>query len=187
MFFLSPSQKRFLNSLNPLLIGAIVYSLILFRTTSAFLLPGVLRQWEILLPFIIYVGQRRTLVEGILLVLFLSHLYSLSSVAPIGVFAVYYTLIFFLARLLSYAVYANTWVTVIGVLFLVAAIGRVLLPFVCFFFGFSWSVLSLKNLAPMGVVINSVIGLAVYWGLALLDRLTFKLSPINIELAEGEV
>lgn len=164
-----------------------MYWLILFRTTLEPIMPSVLRQWDILLPFVIYVGQRRTLIEGILLVLFVSHLYSLASVAPIGIFAVHYLLIFFAARGLIYAVFANTWITILGVLFLVSVVSRLTLPAVCLFFGFSWSVLSFRNLMVGSFFINAFLGLVLYMFLGLLDRLTFKVSPINIELAEGEV
>lgn len=147
----------------------------------------MLRQWDILLPFVIYVGQRRTLIEGILLVLFVSHLYSLSSVAPIGVFAVHYLIIFFAARGLVYTVFANTWFTILGVLFLVSIFSRLTLPAVCMFFGFSWSVFSFRNLMVGSFFVNAFLGLILYVFLSFLDRLTFKVSRINIELAEGEV
>ena len=187
MLFLSPSQKRFLSSLNPLLLGGLVYLLIIVRTATDPILPSILRQWDLLLPFVVYVGQRRTLIEGILLVLFISHLFSLASVAPIGVFAVYYLALFFLARLLVYAVFANTWVTILGVLFLVSIVSRILLPLVTFFFGFTWSLLSFKNVMVGSFFVNAILGLFFYLVLSLVDRLTFKVNAISIELLEGEV
>lgn len=150
-------------------------------------MPTILRQWDLLLPFVVYVGQRRTLIEGILLVLFMSHLFSLASVAPIGVFAVYYLLLFFLARLLVYAVFANTWITILGVLFLVSIVSRFLLPFVTLFFGFSWTLLSFKNLMVGSFFVNAILGLLFYLTLNLVDRVTFKVNALSIALAEGEV
>lgn len=187
MLFLNPSQRRFLSSLNPVLLGGLVYILIIFRTTSEATMPTVLRQWELLLPFVIYVGQRRALLEGVLLVLFMTHLYSLNSVAPIGVFAIHYVAIFFAARLLIYAVYANTWTSILTLIFLLSFASRILLPLIADGFGHGWAILSWRNIMLGSLFINSGLGLVTYWALALIDKVTYKVAPINIELGGDEV
>lgn len=187
MLFLSPSQRRFLSSLNPVLLGGLVYILILFRTSGEATLPTILRRWELLLPFVIYVGQRRALLEGVLLVLFMTHLYSLNSVAPIGVFAIHYVIIFFAARLLIYAVYANTWTSILGLIFLLSFVSRLLLSVVADGFGHGWPMFSWRNLMLGSLFINSGLGLVIYWALGWIDKITYKVAPINIELAGDEL
>ena len=185
MYFLQPGQKRLITSFNPVFVGLFVLVLILIRTTSEPVIPAVLRQWDLLLPAIIYVGQRRGLFEGLLLVLFLSHLYSLCSAAPIGVFVVHYLLIFALARLLIYVIYANNWLSVSGLILFLSFISRILLPIVAKAFGHSWSIVSFQNFVWWSLLINTFVGFIVYAFLGTLDRLTYKAPPSNIELDEN--
>lgn len=187
MYFLQPGQKRFLSSLNPVLLGGFVYFLILFRTTSEAALPSVLRHWDLLLPFVVYVGQRRTIVEGLLLVLFMSHLFSLGSAAPIGLFAVHYLVIFLVARLLVYAIYANSWFSILWLIFLLGLLSRVTLPIVAHFFGHGWPVLTLRNFVPGALILNALFGLVTYGILGVIDRMTFKVGATNIELADRAI
>ena len=185
MYFLQASQKRFLSSLNPVLLGLFVYFLIVFRSTSEFSFPTLLRRWDLLLPFVIYVGQRRTVVEGLLLVLFMSHLFSLSSSAPIGVFAIHYLVIFLVARFLVYGIYANTWLSILGLIFLLGLLSRVTLPLIAGFFNHGWPILTFRNFPPLSLFLNAVFGLLTYRCLGLIDQMTYKVAPLNIELSEN--
>lgn len=184
---LSLTQKRFLSSLNPLAIAGVVYFLILFRSTSDPIMPSVIREWDILLPFAVYIGQRRNLLEGVLLVLFISHLYSLASVAPIGVFAIHYCAVFFAARFLIYVVYADRIGSIWALLFVLALASRIVYPFIAGGFGHGWPLFSFRNLLFFGFFINSTLGVVIYWGITWIDRLTFKIAPRNIELGEGQI
>jgi len=184
LFFLQPSQQRLLNSLNPVFVVMFVTGLILTRTTLEPIFPNVFRHWDLLLPFMVYFGQRRTLPEGLILALFNSHLYSLCSSAPIGVFALVYLVLFCIARLLSYVIYANTWVSILVLMFSLGLLTRILLYIAANVFGHGWHFFSFGNLAPTSLVFNAVMGYFVYSGLEWMDWFTNKVPRINIELGE---
>jgi hypothetical protein len=187
LFFLPQSQKRLLDSLNPLFLVGLVFGVILIRTTWEPLLPRFFHHWDVLLPFIIYFGHRRSMPEGIILSLFASHLYSLNSSAPIGVFTTHYLILFAVARLLSYVVYANRWFSVFLLLFSLTLLSRMVLAVTAGFFGHGWTVFSFSNFVWWAVLFNSVIGSLFFWMLELLDRATFKAPRINIELSESRL
>ena len=187
MFFLQPSQKRLLSSLNPLFLALAVFAGILLRTSFLPLLPNWLTGWDVLLPFMVYFGQRRALGEGLILSLFTSHLYSLCSSAPIGVFTSHYLVVFLLARLLSFVIYANTWFSVLLVVFVLTIAARFSLTIVAYFFGHAWPLFSGANFSWWGLLFNSVVGFAVFEMLGQLDRLTYKVPRTSIELGEGSL
>ena len=168
------------------MIALVVFGLILFRSTTQHWFPHLVRQWDLLLPFVIYFGQRRGLIEGLILSLFTSHLYSLSSVAPVGVFATVYLVLFVIARLLSTIIYANRLMSIavlIGALFVLE---RMVLTGVAFFFGHGWPLFSMDNFVWWSIFFNASVGSIFYLATSGVDRLTFKVPPINIELAETQ-
>lgn len=184
MLFLQPTQKRFLSSLNPCLMVLTVLGLITVRTTVDPWLPLMSGLWDVLFAWVIYLGQRRTLLEGGALVLFGAHLYSLSSAAPFGVFVIFYSVIFLASRLLTYVIYANTGLSVMGLLLALSVFSRFLLWVIASGFGhglFAFSTIS-ENLSYC--LMNTLAGLIVYFFVGTLDRLTFKLPRISIEMAE---
>lgn len=164
-----------------------VSSLILARTTLEPIFPNVFRHWDLLLPFMVYFGQRRTLAEGLILSLFNTHLFSLCSSAPIGLFALVYLIIFAVARLLSYVIYANTWVSILVLMFSLGILSRILLTFSSGFFGHGWPFFSFANFSLGSLVFNAVLGYFVYSALEWTDWATSKVPRINIELAEGSL
>lgn len=184
MFSLQPSQIRLLNSLNPLFVSGFVLFSILIRTTCEPWAPQWVRQWDLLLPFIVYFGQRRSLAEGLILALFTSHLYSLSSAAPIGLFTTAYLGIFVVARLLSYVIYANTWLSVLWLITALSVLARVLLTVVATAFGHGWPLLSFDNFVWWGLLFNGLAGSFYYVLIETIDRMTFKVPRINLEMAE---
>ena len=184
MFFLQPSQKRLLSSLNPIFLVLFVSFLILIRTTSEPFLPVLLRQWDLLMPFMVYFGQRRSLPEGLILALFTSHLYSLSSAAPIGVFTSLYLVIFIVARLLSYVIYANAWFSILLLMFSLALSSRILLTVISTFFGHGWPLFASGNFIWWSLIFNALTGYLTYTWLETLDKITYKVARVNIELAE---
>jgi len=184
LFFLQPNQKRLLSSLNPLFFVAVVFGLLLLRSAWTPLLPDFTRQWDVLLPFAVFFGQRRSLAEGLILCLFCSHLYSLCSAAPIGVFATNYLALFVISRLLSYVIYANTWFSILLLMLSLALLSRVVLTIVAMAFGHGWSLFSSENLTWWGLLFNGIFGYLVYGALGAIDRMTYKAPRINIELAE---
>jgi len=161
-----------------------VFILILIRTTAESLLPRFMHQWDILLPFAIYFGQRRTLPEGLILTLFTSHLYSLSSIAPIGVFATHYLILFVVARLLSYAIYANTWFSILLLMFSLALLSRLSITLVSMSFGHGWPLFSGKNFVWWSLLFNAVAGYVTYSMLEVLDSITYKSTRSTIEMSE---
>ena len=185
MYFLQPNQKRLLSSLNPVFLVVFVLLLIVFRSISEFVLPVLLRPWDVLLPFMVYFGQRRSFGEGLVLALFTSHLYSLCSSAPIGVFATYYLILFIISRLLVYVIYANTWISVFVLLLSLSLLSRLLLGIISVSFGHGWPIFSSVNISVLSLLFNAVLGLIAYVWLESLDRLTFKVPRINIELSES--
>lgn len=145
----------------------------------------MLRDWDLLLPVIIYLGQRRALIEGVILTLFICHLFSLNTAAPIGLFSIYYLCIFFLARLVAYVVYANNLISVLLLIFLLGLVSRVLLPLVTQLFNHSVFMFSSQGFSFYNLLMNTGGGFVSYWLLVLLDRLTFKVPPRNIEFEDG--
>lgn len=187
MFFLQPSQKRLLSSLNPVFLVFFVFGLVLLRTAWEPILPGFIRRWDVLLPFVVYFGQRRSLPEGLILALFTSHLYSLCSTAPIGVFTTHYLILFSVARLLSYVIYANTWFSILVLMFSLAILARFTLTLVAFAFGHGWPLFAVGNFVWWGPFLNSVVGYIIYRMVEMLDRVTYKVPRINIELSESGI
>ncbi len=162
-----------------------VFGLILTRTTMDPLFPSWFRYCDVLLPFVVYLGQRRALPEGLILTLFASHLYSLCSAAPIGVFTTNYLIIFVIARLMSYVIYANRSLSILVLIFSLTLLSHVTLSIIVTFFGHSWGVFTGGFGILFRALLNSALGGIIYGGLVLLDRLTFKAPRINIELSEG--
>jgi hypothetical protein len=167
------------------LVGAVL-GLILVRTTGKPIF-GWLIEWDILLPVVVYFGQRRTLPEGLILTLFCSHLYSLSSAAPIGVFTSYYLAIFIVARLVSYVMYASTWISILLLIFSLTVLSRFAMTGVASAFGHGWPVFAPGNLSFLQMFRGSVMGYVVYQMLGVLDLMTYKTAASNIELAESEL
>ena len=161
-----------------------VFCLILVRTTGRPILPGFFHQWDILLPFIVYFAQRRTLPEGLILSLFTSHLYSLSSAAPFGVFAAHYLILFVIARLLTLAIYANTWFSGLLLMLSLSLVSRIVLTLVAGGFGHGWPFFSTGNFVWWGLLLNALIGYLVFGFCGILDQLTCKSPKINIELMD---
>lgn len=183
MLFLHPSQRRLLNSLNPLFFILAVFALILVKTAFFPFWPGFVARWDLLLPFVVFFGQRRSLPEGIILSLFSSHVYSLCSSAPMGVFTTTYLLIFAAARLISYVVYASTSASILALMIGLSLLSRLLLPVVAGFFHPTWPVLSLENLVWWSILLNGIAGWAIYLILEIMDLMTHKAPRSNIELS----
>lgn len=149
--------------------------------------PRLLGQWDLLLAFMIYFGQRRPLFEGLLLWFFLSHLYSLQSVAPVGVFVIYYLIIFLLSRLTSEVFYAASGMSVFGLLALITLASRFILPGVAQGFESGWAVFSWRNLHPFLLLTNIFFGWLSYMGLVAIDKFSGKDSRQILDLQEGLV
>ena len=90
MYSLQNNQKKLLTNLNAIFLTLFVLVLIIFKSTSEAVVPSFFTGWDVLLPVSIYLGQRRNLWEGLVILLLHGHLYSLNSSAPIGMFVVYY-------------------------------------------------------------------------------------------------
>ncbi len=161
--------------------------LLILRTTGYFLAPSLLMQWDILLPFMIYFGQRRPIFEGLLLWFLLAHLYSLQSVAPVGLFVVYYLIVFLASRFSSEFFYATSGGAVLGLIAVVALFSRFVLPLVAEGFESGWSIFSWRNLHPGAFFINTLCGWLCYMGLGTLDKLSGKDSRQILDLHEGLV
>jgi hypothetical protein len=185
LYFLPQSQKRLLDSLNPLFLVLLVFGVIIIRTTWEPLFPRAFHHWDVLLPFIVYFGHRRSIPEGIILSLFASHLFSLNSSAPIGVFTCVYLTLFTVARLLSYVVYAHRWFSVFLLMLSLAVLSRIILTLTASLFGHGWPLFSFANFTWWAILLNAVSGSICFWVLEWVDRLTFKAPRLNIELSEG--
>ncbi len=157
--------------------------MLLLKTALYPVAPAFVQRWDILLPFVVFYGQRRSLPEGIILSLFSSHLYSLCSSAPLGVFTTTYLGIFAIARVVSYVVYASTPASILLLMMCLSLLSRVLLPLVAGFFHPGWPVLSLANLSWWGILLNGLGGWGTYVLLELMDRVTHKAPRASIELA----
>lgn len=185
--YLQTNQPRTIRSLNPIFMIGFFLVLLVVRTTGYFLAPTLLVQWDILLPFMIYFGQRRPIFEGLLLWFFLAHIYSLQSVAPVGLFVVYYLIIFLASRLTSEVFYATSSGAVLGLIALVALISRFVLPLVAQGFQSGWSVFSWRNLHPGTFLINTFLGWICYFVLGAIDKISGKDSRQILDLHEGIV
>jgi len=159
--------------------------LALIRTTGFWVAPSILGRWDILLSFMIYFGQRRPLFEGLLLWFVLAHLFTLQSVAPVGVFVIYYLVFFLLARLISEAFYADTGLSILVLIFLLSVLSRLVLPGVASLFDSGWKVFSWSNLYPGLLLTNTLLGWCCYLILKWLDKVTFKAARQEVELSEG--
>lgn len=187
MYFLQNNQKKLLTSFNAVFLTLFVLLLILFKSTSEGLVPSVFTGWDILLPVVIYLGQRRNLWEGLLILLFNGHLYSLNSSAPIGMFVVYYLIFFFLAQVVAYTFYAQTPFSVICLIFISTLISRLILPLCAQVFEQSVMVLSWANWSLWNLFLNTVLGFFIYIILGVLDRITLKVPPRNITLGDNSL
>lgn len=185
MFFLHPSQKRLLNSLNPVFFVVFVYGVLIVRSTAASILPQMVLSADLLMPFVVFFAQRRSTWEGFILSLFCSHLYSLSSSAPIGIFAFYYLILFFFARLMRYGINVSGWVSTLLALFTLSVAGRFLLPVVASAFAPAWPVFMWKNFPWSGILFAPLYGLVIFALGEALDRTTFKADRANIEMYEA--
>src|SRR5690606_31567517 len=166
---------------NPILVAAFFYVLMVGRTNVEYIFPDIFRHWDILLPFIVYFGQRRSVAEGLTLSILTSHFYSLSSSAPIGVFVLHYLSLFIIARVLSYVIYANQGITILLLLFSLSLLARIINLPISALFGHSWGSNGI-GVFGMGLFLNTVLGYFIYLSLSILDRMTFKSPTINIEM-----
>lgn len=168
------------------MLGGMLFT-VLLRTTADPLLPSVLRQWDVMLPFAVYFGQRRSLVEGGLLCLLGAHLYSLCSSAPMGFYLVVYLSLFGISRAVSSAFYANRWVTIIPLITVMALLGRGIFFLLGKFFeqpsGSFWE----GGWVLWLLAVNAIAGYATYTCLLWGDRLTQKLPRAKIQLSEGSL
>lgn len=155
------------------------------RTTVDAMSPSMLRNSDIMLPFVVYLGQRRSLPEGLILSLFASHLFSLCSAAPIGVFTSHYLILFLVARLITYVTYANAWYSILAMMFSLSLLGRILLALIAAFFGHGWGFFSEGFWIIPHLILNAFVGYVIYTVMDLLDRMTFKATRNNIEMSEG--
>jgi len=182
LYFLQPSQKKFLESINPVVIVLLFYVVMVGRTTVEYVFPTVFRHWDILLPFIVYFGQRRSVAEGLTLSILTAHFYSLSSSAPIGVFVLHYLSLFIVARVLSYVIYANRWVSILLLMLSLSLLARIISVPIASLFGHSWGS-SFSNFG-IGLIVNTLLGYCFYRFIGMVDRLTFKTPAVNIEILE---
>jgi hypothetical protein len=161
--------------------------LLVFRSTWQPLFPGLFKQWDVLLPFVVYFGQRRAALEGIVLSLIFAHAYSLFSSAPLGVFPALFLIIFTLSRLISYAVYVHQGISVFLLIFSLSVFARFLITWIAAFFDHGWPLFILSNWKIWAIILNAFYGWALFSALGAIDRLTQKQPRSNIELAEGEI
>lgn len=171
--------------MNPLIVVGLFMGLLLVRTTAFWIAPGFFSNWDLLLPFMIYFGQRRPLFEGLLLWFVLAHLYTLQSVAPVGVFVVYYLVLFVISRLISEAFFAMEGIQIFGLISLLSLLSRLILPLVAQLFNSGWPVWSWRNLQFGMIFTNIVLGWLCYRALSLIDKITFKDARQILDLGEG--
>lgn len=179
------NRKKILNSLNPLLIVAFAGFLIVCKTTLKSFAPSILDNFNFFIPFLIFFGQRRSLPEGIILTLFLSHIYSLNSAAPIGVFTTEFLALYILSRLLSLAVFAQEWYSTLILLFTLSLLDRLLLGIVAAFFGHGGSEFFSAWVWICHLFWNTFFGVFIFKILLWMDIKTYKAPQIMIELSEG--
>lgn len=186
MFFLQASQKRFLNNFNAVFVVALTLFVIVGRSVGLQIFPGFFAHLDILLPFVVYFGQRRSMAEGLTLTIITSHLYSLCSSAPIGIFVLLYLMLFLIAQGVSFVFYADRVHSIISLLFVLSLTSRVLALPVVALFGQSWGSFFDAGLI-FGPLSNAIVGYVIYRVLALLDQITNKTPTLNIQLAESEL
>jgi len=172
--YLEPTQRRLLSSLNPIIIVLFAVAIIILKTSLIPLYPKMFQRWDILLPFIIYFGLKRNLIEGLILSILTSHLFSLSSSAPVGFYLAYYTFLFFLIRLISLAIYSDTSTMVLLLIFVSLIFSKLFIPFLAKFFGYTIPMFG--NIGFIEIILNTLSGFLVYWIIWLIDAITFKAS-----------
>ncbi|NBV51087.1 hypothetical protein EBR78_07710 [bacterium] len=185
MLYLQTNQAKTIRSFNPIIMIGLFLVLLLVRTTTFWIAPSVFSNWDLLLPFMVYYGQRRPLFEGLLLWFVLAHLYTLQSVAPVGVFIIYYLLIFVVSRLISEAFFADSGMSILGLMAVLVFLSRIILPLVAGAFNSGWGLWSWNNLHPGILGLNIVLGWLCYLGLGVIDQLTFKGPREILDLGEG--
>jgi hypothetical protein len=185
LLYLQTSQQKTIRSVNPLIMVGLFVGLLVIRTTAFWLFPGLFTNWDLLLPFMLYFGQRRPLFEGLLLWFILSHLYSLQSVAPMGVFVVYYLILFVIARLISEVFFATEGIQILGLISLLTLFSRFVLPLVARAFDSGWPVWSWRNLHLGMIITNIFVGWICYQILGFVDKITFKDPRQILDLGEG--
>ncbi|NBX81583.1 hypothetical protein EBQ90_00620 [bacterium] len=184
MLYLQTNQAKTIRSFNPIIMIGLFLVLLLVRTTTFWIAPSVFSNWDLLLPFMVYYGQRRPLFEGLLLWFVLAHLYTLQSVAPVGVFIIYYLLIFVVSRLISEAFFADSGMSILGLMqFGISVANHFTL--VAGAFNSGWGLWSWNNLHPGILGLNIVLGWLCYLGLGVIDQLTFKGPREILDLGEG--
>lgn len=171
---LPASQKRILNSFNPLFCVLFVIALVLLRTFLESLGWSWVDRWDVLLAFAIYIGQRRSLVEGLIVTLFVSHVLALNAVAPMGVLVTHYVILFLGAHALGGVLYASSRLSVLTMLFVFAILSRFLYPILASMLGQSWPMWSWYNLSLFYILLNALVGWLIYMLLISLDRWTYK-------------
>lgn len=185
MLSLQTEQQKTIRSLNPLIMLGIFASFLLIRTSCANLLPQVVLGWDFVLPFMIYFGQRRPLFEGLLLWFLMSHWFSLESMAPLGVWVIFYLLLFVVARLLSEVIYAADFFQIIILVAVLVLASRLVLPWIAHFFNAGWEVFSWRNLNPFFFITDTTLSCLGFLVLSGIDRLTAKESRTVMELNGG--
>lgn len=163
------------------MLASYVLLMLLFSAMKP-ILPGFCQRWDVLLPFALYFGQRRSFAEGICLTVVAAHSYTLVSSAHFGLHMIHYLFYFSIARLASYVLYANRWYSIAGLVFLSAIMSRITLPLLASAFGHGWPVLSGWNLDLSVILSQPFYGYVVYRYCVTMDAITFKLPPAKIEL-----
>lgn len=161
--------------------------LLIVRASLLAAFPSFFQFFDILIPFTVYMGQRRSLWEGAGLSLGFGYLFSLFSVAPQGFYMMVSFGIFLVVRFFSLAFYAHTRWSIAVLLTLSLLLSRVFvyliaiamdipLPKSMFLECLSWNFL-------WGIGLSYLI----FSVLRRLDEKTFKIPRINIEVAEGSL
>jgi hypothetical protein len=157
------------------------------KTTFDPIFPNAFRYWDVLLSPIIYFGQKRNLAEGLILTFLAAHIYSLCSMAPIGVFVFYYVIIMFVSRGVSSFFDASDWFTILPLLFSFSILSRVAISLLSDFFEYPVGFFSLGWYLPLYILMNTFMGFLTYLFLTWLDVVTEKAARNPIELGEANV
>ena len=175
----SPSLK----SLNILLMGAVVVGLLVVKSTLMPILePSLAAFIEPLWVVFLYLGEKRNLLEGLLMTLFFSHLLSLQSGAPVGVFLVCALIVFGIGRSGGRWVHfeaANTFIGWVVFALLAAKLGQWVASWILF-----------GHVAWIGSVWDFFLwlGLNIAWAyggwhlLLAVDRLTHRAKALRVPL-----
>ena len=102
-----------------------------------------------------------------------------------GVFVVYYLILFVIARLISEVFFATEGIQILGLISVLTLFSRFVLPLVARAFDSGWPVWSWRNLNLGMIITNIVTGWICYQGLSFVDRITFKDARQILELGEG--